>query len=257
MSKRKTLGAGATMLGLLVGLGSTAATAQTTTTQGTSSAQTSTSMQGGMDQGAGKGAVNSADMKFMMMAAQGGMAEVEMGQVALKQASSDSVKQYAQKMIDDHTKANDELKGIATPKGVSLPTEPSAKHKAAMSKLSSLSGEAFDREYIKQAGNKDHADQEKLFQREATRGTDAEVKAFAAKTLPVVQEHLQMARGMSKMGGSKQSSSMSNSGGSTMGGSSTTTGGSSTTGSGSSTGSGTPTGGGSSTTGGGTTTPRQ
>ena len=129
-----------------------------------------------------------------MMAAQGGMAEVEISRLALTRASSDAVKQYAQKMIDDHTAANAELMQIASSKGITLPTAPDAKMRAMMAKMQNLSGAAFDREYVMNAGHKDHQKMEKLFRDESTRGRDADLKAFATKTLPVVRQHLQMAR---------------------------------------------------------------
>ncbi|HYG09113.1 MAG TPA: DUF4142 domain-containing protein [Pyrinomonadaceae bacterium] len=138
--------------------------------------------------------VSSTDRKFAMMAAMGGMAEVEMARLALTRASSDAVKQYAQKMIDDHTPNNAELMQIASAKGITLPTAPDAKHRAMMAKMEQLSGAEFDRHYIMMAGNRDHAKMEKLFRDESRRGRDADLKAFAAKTLPVVQQHLQMAR---------------------------------------------------------------
>ncbi|HEY9402357.1 MAG TPA: DUF4142 domain-containing protein [Pyrinomonadaceae bacterium] len=138
--------------------------------------------------------VNSSDRKFAMTAAMGGMAEVEMARLALTKASSDAVKQYAQKMIDDHTTANAELMQIASAKGITLPTAPDAKHRAMMMKMEKLSGAEFDRQYIMMAGHKDHQKMEKLFRDESMRGRDADLKAFAARTLPVVQQHLQMAR---------------------------------------------------------------
>ena len=149
----------------------------------------------------------SPDMKFMMTAAQGGVSEVEMARLALQRSSSDFVKQYAQRMIDDHTKANDELMQVASAKGITLPTAPDAKHQAAMARLQQLSGAEFDRMYIKMAGINDHMKMQKLFQKESTAGKDAEAKAFAAKTLPAVQEHRRMAQEMSNsmMGGMKTS----------------------------------------------------
>lgn len=148
--------------------------------------------------------LNAEDRKFMMTAAMGGMAEVEMARLALERAASDNVKQYAQHMLDDHTRANEELKQIASSKGVALPTTLDAKHMSLMSKLRGMSGAEFDRLYMKEAGVKDHTDMEKLFQREASRGMDADAKSFAAKTLPTVREHLQMARNQAggKSGGS-------------------------------------------------------
>ena len=138
--------------------------------------------------------LSSSDKKFAMTAAAGGMAEVETARLALTKASSDAVKQYAQKMIDDHTAANAELMQIASAKGITLPTAPDAKMRAMMAKMERLSGAAFDREYVMMAGSKDHQKMEKLFRDESMRGRDADLKAFAAKTLPVVQQHLQMAR---------------------------------------------------------------
>ena len=138
--------------------------------------------------------MSSSDRKFAMMAAMGGMAEVEMARLALTKATSDAVKQYAQKMIDDHTPNNAELMQIASTKGLTLPTAPDAKHRAMMAKMERLSGAEFDRQYIMMAGHKDHQKMEKLFRDESMRGRDADLKAFAAKTLPVVQQHLQMAR---------------------------------------------------------------
>ncbi|MGH9943034.1 MAG: DUF4142 domain-containing protein [Pyrinomonadaceae bacterium] len=152
--------------------------------------------------------VSSEDRKFMMMAAAGGMAEVEMGKLALERATSADVKTYAQKMIDDHTKANEELMGIAQAKGVALPAGPDEKHMKMLEKMRQLSGAEFDRQYVMMAGHKDHEKMEKLFRDETRKGRDAEVKAFAAKTLPVVQEHLRLARDMhTRMMGTNRSMS--------------------------------------------------
>lgn len=130
---------------------------------------------------------------FWAEAAQGGMAEIMMAQTALQKTQNEEVRAYAQKMIDDHTAANDELKSLAASKNVTLPTEVSAKHKAMMEKMMSLSGMDFDREYVK-SQVKDHEKMVKLFQRQSERDTDAEVKAFAAKTLPTLRMHLEMAQ---------------------------------------------------------------
>ena len=140
--------------------------------------------------------MSSMDQKFMMMAARGGMAEIEMARVALQKSSNDAVKQYAQKMIDDHTMAGDELKQLASTKGVSLPMEPDARQMAMMAKMQNMSSMDFDMKYVKEAGVKAHQDMEKLFMKESMSGKDMETKAFAAKTLPVVRMHLQMAREM-------------------------------------------------------------
>jgi putative membrane protein len=138
--------------------------------------------------------LSSSDQKFMMEAATAGMEEVELGRLAATHASSDAVKQFGQRMVDDHSKANDELMQIASTKGVTLPTALDDKHKADVTKMSQLSGAAFDSAYVKEAGVKDHNKAAKLFQGEADKGKDADLKAFAAKTLPTVQDHLRMAQ---------------------------------------------------------------
>jgi putative membrane protein len=173
------------MVGLLIFLSDSTSAQNSNSSTTTESGNTNQSMM-----------PNSMDRKFMMEAAMGGKAEVAMARLALERSSSDSVKQYAQQMIDDHTKAGDELAQVASTKGVSLPTEPDAKHKAMLAKMQGLSGAAFDAEYIKMAGVKDHEKMEKLFMSESSKGKDADTKGFAAKTLPTVQAHLRMAREM-------------------------------------------------------------
>lgn len=140
--------------------------------------------------------LSASDKQFITQAAQGGMAEVQMGQLALKQASSDAVRKYAQQMIDEHTKVNKELMSLATKKGVTPPTTIGPKYEAVRAKLSKLSGKNFDSAYMKEAGITAHSQQADLFQRQAGQGQDPDLKAFAAKTLPAVQMHLQMAREM-------------------------------------------------------------
>lgn len=155
----------------------------------------------GMNSNRGDAAMmpNSSDKKFMSTAASGGMAEVEMARLALEKSQNDAVKQYAQKMIDDHTAAGEELKALASSKGVMLPSGPDAKSMALMAKMRNASGMEFDMMYVKEAGVKAHEKMEKLFMKQSmARGGDADAKAFAAKTLPTVQMHLGMARDMMK-----------------------------------------------------------
>jgi len=133
----------------------------------------------------------SADMKFAMMAAMGGMEEVEMGKLAAEKGASDEVRQFGQRMVDDHTRANQELMQIASSKGMTLPAALDPKHQADMQKMSALSGEAFDKAYVKMMV-KDHKKDVAEFQKESTRGADPELKGFATSTLPTLQEHLQM-----------------------------------------------------------------
>lgn len=137
-----------------------------------------------------------ADRQFINEAAQGGMAEVQLGQLALKRGSSNAVKQYAQQMIDEHTRVNKELMAIASQKGVTPPKAIAPRHQKIRAKLSQLSGKSFDQAYMKQAGITAHTEQAALFQRQAQQGQDPDLKAFAAKTLPAVQKHLQEAQAM-------------------------------------------------------------
>ena len=134
-----------------------------------------------------------ADRKFIETAAEGGMAEVQLGQLAAQKGQSDQVKQFGQKMVDDHTKANDQLKQIASTKGVTLPTDLKSADKREMDRLSKLSGAEFDREYMKHMVS-DHKKDVSDFQKEAKSGKDAEVKSFASQTVPVLQQHLQLAQ---------------------------------------------------------------
>jgi putative membrane protein len=145
------------------------------------------------------GNVSSADTEFMNKAAQGGMAEVELGKMASTKAQNAEVKQFGQQMTADHTRANNELKTLAAGKNVTLPTDVGAMHKATMDKLSKLSGAEFDREYVK-AMVEDHEKDVAEFQKQADSGTNADVKAFAAKTLPTLKSHFEMIKAMqSKM----------------------------------------------------------
>lgn len=134
------------------------------------------------------------DKQFMVEAAQGGMAEVAFGKIATQKASSNVVKEYARRMVVEHTKANNELKALAKQKGVTLPTTIGEDNEELKQKLSKLSGAKFNQEYMEEAGVESHEDQAELFERQVARGQDPDVKRFAAKTLPVVQKHLQHAQ---------------------------------------------------------------
>jgi putative membrane protein len=133
-----------------------------------------------------------ADNTFVTKAAQGGMAEVELGNLAKTNASNDDVKSFGDQMVTDHGKANDELKSIAAKKGITLPTSLDSKHQAEVNRLSKLKGADFDREYMKLMVA-DHRMDVSEFRKEADHGSDPDIKAFAAKTLPTLQNHLQMA----------------------------------------------------------------
>lgn len=128
---------------------------------------------------------------FAREAAQGGLAEVQMGRLAAERATSPAVKQFGQQMVEDHSKAGNELTQLAARKNLQLPTDVSAEQKATMEKLAKLSGADFDKAYV-DAMVEDHEHDVADFQQQANGGQDADLKAFAAKTLPVIQHHLQM-----------------------------------------------------------------
>jgi putative membrane protein len=133
--------------------------------------------------------MKSSDMNFAMKAAQGGIAEVQMGQLAAQKATNPDVKAFGQQMVDDHTKANDDLKSVAANENITLPTTMGGKEQAEYNKLQNLSGAAFDKAYVK-AMVKDHEEDVKEFQKEASKGQDPGLKAFASKTEPILQGHL-------------------------------------------------------------------
>jgi len=147
----------------------------------------------------------SGDSAFVTKAMQGGIAEVELGKLAEDKGSSETVKNFGKKMVEDHSKANDELKTIASGKGMTLPTAMDSKSETMKGRLSGMSGAEFDRAYMQDMVS-DHQKDVAEFRKEANSGSDAEVKAFAAKTLPILEEHLKLAQsGLAevKKGGSK------------------------------------------------------
>ena len=138
------------------------------------------------------GGVPTKDHSFMVKAAQGGMAEVELGQLAQQNAQSQQVKDFGQRMVNDHSKANDELKQLASQQGVSLPATLDAKDQATKQRLSKLHGAAFDKAYM-QDMVMDHKKDIAEFKHEASAGNDQGVKDWASKTLPTLESHLQQA----------------------------------------------------------------
>ena len=140
-------------------------------------------------------ALSSADREFAMKAASGGLAEVQAAQLAEQRATSPQIKQFAQRMITDHTTANTELQQIAKQANISLPAQPTGKDAAEGQKLRGVTGTAFDQAYA-QGQLQDHRETVELFQKEASSGEDRALKAFAQKTLPILQQHLQMAEAL-------------------------------------------------------------
>jgi putative membrane protein len=132
------------------------------------------------------------DTEFAVAAADGGMLEVQLGEVALKNASSPEVKKFAQQMIDDHGKAGTELKELASSKNISLPGMLSEKNQKKIDDLSKKTGKEFDEDYV-DFMVKDHKDDIDAFEKEAEKGNDADLKAWASGKLPTLKHHLHMA----------------------------------------------------------------
>jgi putative membrane protein len=137
------------------------------------------------------------DRKFLEDAALGGLTEIAVGKLAVEKGASDAVKQFGQKMIDDHIKSNDELKRFAASGGVTVPDTLDSRHQSRVDKLAKLSGAEFDKAYIKDQ-QKYHQQNAKEFKQEAENGSVAQVKDFAAKAVPAVQQHLELAKELNK-----------------------------------------------------------
>jgi len=146
------------------------------------------------------------DKKFATDAAIGSMAEVALGKLAAEKATNPEVKQFGQKMVEDHGKANDELKAAAQKESIDLPSSLDSKHQATVDKLSKLSGADFDKAYVKEMV-KDHDKDVKEFQKEAQNSQNASIRDFAAKTLPTLQEHQKRIHDIDKNKMSAKSSS--------------------------------------------------
>ena len=137
--------------------------------------------------------VAAEDTQFMKDAAQSGMAEVKMGELASSNAESQPVKDLAQKIVTDHKKANEELKQLAMKKSVSLPDAVTEEQKTMLQHLTSLKGREFDSAF-KQHAVENHQKSVDKFKTAAEKAKDADIKAFAAKTLPTLQQHLALAK---------------------------------------------------------------
>lgn len=151
------------------------ATTDTTTTAATPSESKDTSM--------------AADRDFVLEAGSGGMMEVQLGKLAAANASSAKVKEFGKMMVTDHTKANTELKAVAATKNITIPDALMDKHQKSVDELKSKKGAEFDKAYVDMMVD-DHKDDISKFEDESSKGNDADVKAFATKTLPVLKTHL-------------------------------------------------------------------
>ncbi len=136
--------------------------------------------------------VSSTDRDFAVKAAQGGMAEVALGNLAQQQGFSLKVKEYGKKLSEDHGKANNELMQIASREGITLPSTMDSKQQDTVDRFSKLSGARFDREFLKDSV-KDHEDDIAEFQKEASQGSDAALRDFAASHVSTLHDHLDTA----------------------------------------------------------------
>jgi putative membrane protein len=146
---------------------------------------------------AGQRQGTSPDQTFVKKAVVGGLAEVQLGKLAVEHAASPDVKQFGQRMVQDHSKANQELMALVKTKAISVPATLDQKHQKGADRLAKLHGAAFDRAYIQQMV-KDHEADVQLFSTQAKQGKDPELKALAANTLPTLEEHLRMVRSLAE-----------------------------------------------------------
>jgi len=181
--------------------------------------------------------LSSADRRFIQRVAQDSTAEVELGRLASQQASSDAVRRFGQRMVQDHTRANDELMRLAGSRGLTVSPALDKKHRSLSTRLARMSGSEFDQAYMKQMV-KDHQTTVSRFERESTQGQDPEVRQWASQMLPALREHLEMARGLAPgSNGNSTASGGSGSGTGSSGGAGASGSGSGSSGAGSSAGS--------------------
>jgi putative membrane protein len=147
----------------------------------------------GMTPGTGPQQPNNSDRVFVHAAAIGGMAEVELGNLAQQKAQSEAVKDFGRRMVEDHGKANEQLKSIAEEKGITLPDNLDQDQQHTIDELSQLSGEEFDSAYMDQMV-KDHENDVVAFREQVESGKDPGLRAFAEETLPILEEHLNLAQ---------------------------------------------------------------
>lgn len=159
--------------------------AQNSSQMGTQSAQTQTDHQS-------TSSLSQSDKKFVDKAAEGGLAEVELGNLAARKATNPDVKSFAERMVKDHSHANEKLEQIATRDGISVPHRLSAKDAMLKARLEKLHGQAFDKAYMENQ-LQDHKKDIAAFQQESQDGQNRSVKEFATETLPTLQSHLREA----------------------------------------------------------------
>lgn len=139
-------------------------------------------------------ALSNSDLKMLDQLARTNMAEIEAAKIALNKSKDEQVRNFAQRMVDDHTKAQDQLKDLAQAKGVSMPANLSSQQKSEINKLSALSGDKFDKTYLSRGGVADHRQAHELLGRIEKQAKDADLKALAANQMPTINEHWKLAK---------------------------------------------------------------
>ncbi len=137
--------------------------------------------------------ISKMDMEFASKAADGGLAEVEMGKLAKQKSKSSEVRDLAEELIKDHSQANDTLMKLAKDSDMTVPSTPSGKYKSILDKLKSAEGDEFDRQFVSMQ-IEEHESEINLFSSEADHGSDPDLREFASGCVPVLKEHLEMAR---------------------------------------------------------------
>ena len=182
LRRRPALAGAAAAALLMLSLG---ASAQSTGTTGSTGGQATTP--------AATPTLDRADRRFMEKAATDGMAEVQIAEMAQQRAANPKVREFANRIVQDHGAANAELMRLATAKGMAVPADAGRENKREADRLAKLNGADFDRAYIKHMVE-EHQEDLRDFERASKAARDSEVKAFATRTLPTLQSHLQLAR---------------------------------------------------------------
>ncbi|HEX5411271.1 MAG TPA: DUF4142 domain-containing protein [Terriglobia bacterium] len=167
-------------------------------TGGMLAAQQNPTMHSEKNQSAATSQRKMTDQSFVKEAAEGGTAEVKLGKLAQEKGNTEAVKDFGKRMVTDHSKANEKLQDAASQANINVPQEQtSAKQQAAYERLSKLSGPAFDHAYARMM-LRDHEKDVAAFRKEAKNGKQDSIKNFAANTLPVLEQHLALARQMNQ-----------------------------------------------------------
>lgn len=167
-----------------------------TTAANSADIRSETSMNTSGASGPRSGKMTEEDQEMMQDIAHANLAEIEVGKMALEKSQNEQIRKFAQRLIDDHTKANKELETLAKSKGASLPNETDIQHKAIATALQALSGETFDNQFIQRVGVGDHQRTHELLQKTQKTAKDKDLKAYAQKTMKVVDQHLAAAKKM-------------------------------------------------------------